>query len=110
MTAAEARGNRDTKEDEQVGHRNTFNLMVNDYYFTITATIRRVSRYTAALVYPLNEMCGRTDIITDIMKLLTEDGFSVVAISNNKLHEYAELANFPLPYTLYISWSEGVKQ
>ena len=79
MTAEEARNSRYSAEDEKVGHHNTFNLLVSDYINDIERNIRKVMHYTDAVIYSLKDLCNRTDIVEEIVRLLKEDGFEVVA-------------------------------
>lgn len=98
MTSEEARNSRYTPEDEQPGRKNTFNLLVSDYINDIERKIRKVMRYTDAAVYSLKDLCNRTDIVGEIVRLLKEAGFEVTA----KLYCEAELDMFW--YDLYITW------
>lgn len=82
MTAEEARKLRYSKEDEKVGRRNKFNLLVFDYLHDIERIIRQVMCYTDAAVYSLKDLCNRKDIVDEIMRLLDEAGFKVVAEAN----------------------------
>ena len=79
MTAEEARNSRYSAEDEKPGHHNTFNLLVSDYINDIEREIRKVMHYTDAIIYSLKDLCNRRDIVNEIMHLLEEDGFEVVA-------------------------------
>ena len=56
MTAEEARKLRYSKEDEKVGHKNTFNLLVSDYINQIDSKISHVATYTDSLIFPLNDL------------------------------------------------------
>lgn len=79
MTSEEARNSRYSAEDEKPGHHNTFNLLVFDYLHDIERQIRQVMRYTDATVYSLKDLCNRTDIADEIVRLLKEEGFEVEA-------------------------------
>lgn len=98
MTAEEARNSRYSAEDEKPGHHNTFNLLVSDYINDIERKIRKVMHYTDAIIYSLKDLCNRRDIVNEIMRLLEEDGFEVVAEANcnNELNMDW--------YDLYITW------
>lgn len=96
MTAKEARANRYSKEDEKISYRNTFNLLVADYLNNIYSEISRVSTYTDGLVYPLDRLVNRRDIVDEIVKNLKDDGYSV-----NMDESYLDKIDW---YTLYISW------
>ena len=98
MTAEEARNGRYSAEDENPGHHNTFFLLVSDYINDIERKIRKVMCYTDAAVYSLKDLCNRTDIVGEIVRLLKEAGFEVTA----KLYCEAELDMFW--YDLYITW------
>ena len=98
MTAEEARNGRYSAEDEKPGRHNTFVLLVSDYINDIERKIRKVMRYTDAAVYSLKDLCNRTDIVGEIVRLLKEAGFEVTA----KLYCEAELDMFW--YDLYITW------
>lgn len=97
MTATEARANRYSKDDEKIGHRNTFNLLVADYLNNIHSDISHVSTYTDGLVYPLGKLVNRRDIVDEIVKNLKDDGYSV-----NMDESYFNNIDW---YTLYISWA-----
>ena len=98
MTAEEARNSRYSAEDEKPGHHNTFNLLVSDYINDIERKIRKVMHYTDAIIYSLKDLCNRRDIVNEIMRLLEETGFEVVAEANcnNELNMDW--------YDLYITW------
>lgn len=98
MTAEEARNSRYSAEDEKPGHHNTFNLLVSDYINDIEREIRKVMHYTDAIIYSLKDLCNRRDIVNEIMHLLEEAGFEVVAEANcnNELNMDW--------YDLYITW------
>ena len=53
MTAEEARSLRQSAEDEKVGHKNTFNMLVSDYVNDIERKIRKVACFTDAAIYSL---------------------------------------------------------
>lgn len=97
MTATEARANRYSKDDEKIGYRNTFNLLVADYLNNIHSDISHVSTYTDGLVYTLDKLVNRRDVVEEIMKHLKNDGYTV------KMDE-SWLDNLTW-YTLYISWA-----
>ena len=97
MTAKEARANRYSKEDEKISYRNTFNLLVADYLNNIYSEINRVSTYTDGLVYPLDRLVNRRDIVDEIVKNLKNDGYIV-----NMNESYLDKLDW---YTLYISWA-----
>jgi len=97
MTATEARANRYSKDDEKIGYRNTFNLLVADYLNNIHSDISHVSTYTDGLVYTLDKLINRRDVVEEIIKHLTNDGYTV------KMDE-SWLDNLTW-YTLYISWA-----
>lgn len=82
MTAEEARNSRYSAKDEKPGCRNKFNLLVFDYLHDIERIIRQVMCYTDAAVYSLKDLCNRKDIVDEIMRLLDEAGFKVVAKAN----------------------------
>ena len=98
MTAEEARNNRDSEEDEKIGHRNTFNLLINDYVNKIENKIRLVSRYTDSLIYPLSDLCNRDDIVKEIISVLEEDGFKVTT------EDYCINESSMSWYDLYVTW------
>lgn len=100
MNAEEARNGRYSAEDEKPGRKNTFNLVVSDYINDIERKIRKVMRYTDAVVYPLKDLCNRTDIVDEIVRLLKEEGFEVTAEVNCNL----ELDMFW--HDLCITWRE----
>lgn len=77
MTAEEARNSRYSAEDEKPGHHNTFVLLVSDYINDIERKIRKVMRYTDSAVYSLKDLCNRSDIVDEIVRLLKESGFEV---------------------------------
>lgn len=77
MTAEEARNSRYSPEDEKPGHENTFNMLVSDYINDIESKIWKVARFTDAAIYSLKDLCNRTDIVDEIVRLLKEDGFEV---------------------------------
>lgn len=97
MTAKEARANSYSKEDEKIGYRNTFNLLVADYLNNIYSEINHVSTYTDGLVYNLDRLVNRRDIVDEIVKNLKDDGYSV-----NMDEFYFNNMDW---YTLYISWA-----
>ena len=99
MTAKKARANRYSKEDEKIGYRNTFNLLVADYLNNIQSEINHVSTYTDGLVYPLDRLANRRDIVDEIVKNLKDDGYIV-----NMDESYLEKVDW---YTLYISWANN---
>lgn len=99
MTAKEARANRYSKEDEKIGYRNTFNLLVADYLNNIYSEINHVSTYTDGLVYNLDRLANRRDIVDEIVKNLKDDGYSV-----NMDEFYFNNIDW---YTLYISWANN---
>ena len=98
MTAEEARRLKYTKEDEKVGHKNTFNLLVGDYVNMIEDKIRNVARYTDAGIYPLHDLCNRRDVVNEIVKTLTKDGFTV----STETKYYFDIKAYGC--VLYISW------
>ena len=98
MTAEEARNSRYSAEDEKPGHHNTFNLLVSDYINDIERKIRQVMHYTDAIIYSLKDLCNRRDIVNEIMHLLEEDGFEVVAEANCNIELNMDW------YDLYITW------
>lgn len=85
MTAEEARNGRYSAEDEKLGQKNTFNLLVSDYINDIERKIRKVMRYTDSAIYSLKDLCNRTDIVDEIVRLLKEEGFEVTAEVNCNL-------------------------
>lgn len=85
MTVEEARNGRYSAEDEKPGHKNTFNLLVSDYINDIERKIRKVMRYTDSAIYSLKDLCNRTDIVDEIVRLLKEEGFEVTAEVNCNL-------------------------
>lgn len=99
MTAKEARANRYSKEDEKISYRNTFNLLVADYLNNIYSEISHVSTYTDGLVYPLDKLVNRRDIVDEIVKTLKNDGYIV-----NMDESYLNKIDW---YTLYISWANN---
>lgn len=100
MTAEEARNSRYSSEDEKPGHHNTFNLLVIDYLHDIERSIRQVMHYTDAIVYSLKDLCNRRDIVNEIMRLLDEAGFKVVAEANCNIDLDMEW------YDLFITWKK----
>lgn len=98
MTAEEARNSRYSAEDEKPGHHNTFNLLVSDYINDIERQIRKVMHYTDATIYSLKDLCNRRDIVDEIIHLLDEDGFEVIAEANCN-----NALNMDW-YDLYITW------
>lgn len=98
MTAEEARNSKYSAEDEKLGHKNTFNLIVSDYINDIDRKIRKVMRYTNAAIYSLKDLCNRTDIVDEIVRQLKEDGFEVTA----EVDCNVELDIFW--HDLYITW------
>jgi len=98
MTAEEARNGRYSAEDEKPGHKNTFNLLVSDYINDIERKIRKVMRYTDSAIYSLKDLCNRTDIVDEIVRLLKEEGFEVTA----EVHCNLELDMFW--HDLCITW------
>ncbi len=98
MTAEEARNSRYSAEDEKPGHKNTFNLLVSDYINDIERKIRKVMCFTDAVVYSLKDLCNRSDIADEIVLLLREAGFEVVA-------EAHFVEDFDVVwFDLYITW------
>lgn len=97
MTATEARANRYSEDDEKIGHRNTFNLLVGGYLNNIHSDISHVSTYTNGLVYPLDKLVNRRDVVEEIIKHLKNDGYTVT-IDESNLDKVTW-------YTLYISWA-----
>lgn len=98
MTAEEARNSRYSAEDEKLGHKNTFNLLVSDYINDIERNIRKVMRYTNAVVYSLKDLCNRIDIVDEIVRQLKEEGFEVEA------EPYCGIELDMFWYDLYITW------
>lgn len=98
MTAEDARNGRYSSEDEKLGHKNTFNLLVSDYINDIERKIRKVMRFTDAAVYSLKDLCNRSDIADKIVLLLREAGFEVVAEAH--FVEDVDVVWFDL----YITW------
>ena len=98
MTAEEARNSRYSAEDEKPGHHNTFNLLVSDYINDIERKIRKVMHYTDATIYSLKDLCNRKDIVDEIIRLLEEDGFEVVAEANCNIELNMDW------YELFITW------
>lgn len=98
MTAEEARNGRYSTEDEKLGYKNTFNLLVSDYVNDIERKIRKVMRYTDAVVYSLKDLCNRKDIVDEIVRLLKEEGFEV------SLEIHCELELDIFWDDLYITW------
>ena len=101
LTAAKARNKRYTAEDEKVGHKNTFNLLVCDYMNAIEAEIDQVCTYTDMLVYPLRKLCNRQDIVYQIVKNLETDGFVVCA---QKMYGDDDNYISGCYYELWITW------
>lgn len=98
MKAEEARKQRYSSTAEQVGFRNTFNLLVGDYYQNIQSKISSICKYTDSLVVPLYDLCNREDCVKHLVWELKEDGYKV---------DYDENCwNNISWYTLYITWSE----
>ena len=100
MTAEEARNSRYSAKDEKPGRRNKFNLLVFDYLHDIERIIRQVMCYTDAAVYSLKDLCNHKDIVDEIMRLLDEAGFKVVAKANCNVDLDMEW------YDLYITWKK----
>lgn len=100
MTAEEARNSRYSAEDEKPGHHNTFNLLVFDYFNDIERKIRQVARYTDAAIYSLKDLCNRKDIVDEIIRLLEEAGFKVIAEENCNVELNMEW------YDLFITWKK----
>lgn len=98
MTAEEARSLRYSEEDENVGHKNTFNLLVSDYVNDIERKIRKVARYTNAAIYSLKDLSNRTDVVEEIVRQLKAAGFGVTA----EVECNVELDIFW--HELYITW------
>ena len=98
MTAEEARNSRYSSEDEKLGFRNTFNLLVSDYIHDIERKIRKVMCFTDATIYSLKDLCNRKDIVDEIVRLLKEDRFEVTG----EVQCVAELDMYW--YDLYIKW------
>ena len=101
MTAEEARKRRYSKEDEKVGHKNTFNLLVSDYINQIDSKISHVATYTDSLIFPLNDLCNRQDVVEEIVKTLVKDGF-IISVET-KYHFDIKAYGF----VLYISWNNN---
>lgn len=104
MTAEEARQLRYSKEDEKVGHKNTFNLLVGDYVNMIEDKIRSIARYTDAGIYPLPDLCNRQDVVEEIVKTLIKDGFTVSPETKYRFDISAYC------FELYISWRKPNEQ
>ena len=96
----EARNSRYSAEDEKPGHHNTFNLLVFDYLNDIEQKIRQVMHYTDATVYSLKDLCNRTDIVDEIVRLLKEEGFKV------SLEPHCELELDIFWDDLFITWKK----
>lgn len=77
ITAEEARNSRHSVEDEKVGHKNTFNLLVSDYVNDIERKIRKVMCFTDSTIYSLKGLCNRTDVADEIVRQLRSAGFEV---------------------------------
>lgn len=108
MTAEEARKLRYSKEDEKVGHKNTFNLLVSDYINQIDSKIGHVATYTDSLIFPLNELCNRQDIVDEIVKQLKKDGY-IVSLQTKyvtlQTKYYFDIKSYV--FELYISWNNN---
>lgn len=104
MTAEEARQLRYSKEDEQIGHKNTFNLLVGDYVNVIESKIRSVARYTDAGIYPLPDLCNRGDVVEKIVDTLRTDGFTVSVETKYRFDIKA------CYFDLYITWRKPNEQ
>ena len=100
MTAEEARNSRYSTRDVNPGRCNQFSLLVFDYLHDIERIIRQVMCYTDAAVYSLKDLCNRKDIVDEIMRLLDEAGFKVVAKANCNVDLDMEW------YDLYITWKK----
>lgn len=98
MTAEEARNNRYSAEDEKLGYRNTFNLLVSDHINDIERKIRKVMNYTDATIYSLEDLCNRKDIVDEIVRILKEDGFKVSVEANCNVELDMDW------YDLFITW------
>lgn len=98
MTAEEARNSRYSAEDEKPEHYNTFNLLVIDYLHDIEHKIRQVMHYTDAIIYSLKDLCNRTDIVGEIVRLLKDKGFEVTSEVKCNLGSHVFWAD------LYITW------
>ena len=101
MTAEEARKLRYSKEDEKGGHKNTFNLLVLDYINQIYNNIGYVAIYTDSLIFPLNDLCNRQDIVNEIVKRLKKDGYIV----SSQTKYYFDIKSYV--FELYISWNNN---
>lgn len=100
MTAEEARNSRYSAEDEKLGHKNAFNLLVSDYINDIERKIRKVMHYTDAAIYSLEDLCNRKDIADEIVCLLKEDGFEVSVVAKCNIESDMDW------YDLYITWKK----
>ena len=98
MTAEEARSLRQSAEDEKVGHKNTFNMLVSDYVNDIERKIRKVACFTDAAIYSLKDLCNRTDVADEIVRQLRESGFKVTPDVKCYLGTHVMWAD------LYITW------
>lgn len=98
MTAEEARKLRHSAEDEKVGHKNTFNLLVSDYVNDIERKIRKVACFTDAAIYSLKDLCNRSDVADEIVRQLRESGFKVTRDAKCYLGTHVVWAD------LYITW------
>lgn len=98
MTAEEARNCRYSAEDEKVGHKNTFNLLVSDYVNDIERKIRKVACFTDAAIYSLKDLCNRTDVVDEIVRQLRASGFVVTPDVKCYLGTHVVWAD------LYITW------
>jgi hypothetical protein len=98
MTAEEARSLRHSAEDEKVGHKNTFNLLVSDYVNDIERKIRKVACFTDAAIYSLKDLCNRTDVVEEIVRQLKATGFKVTPDVKCYLGTHVMWAD------LYITW------
>ena len=98
MTAEEARNRRHSAEDEKVGNKNTFNLLVSDYVNDIECKIRKVACYTNAAIYSLKDLANRTDVVEEIIRQLRESGFGVTPEVKCYLGTHIFWAD------LYITW------
>lgn len=98
MTAAEARNARYSPEEEKPGQKNTFNLLVSDYINDIERKIRKVMHYTDATIYSLKDLCNRSDILDEIVRILKEQGFEV----SEEIYCDVELDMFW--HDLHITW------
>ena len=99
ISANEARKLRIPKEEEAVGKKNTFNLLVGDILNDIECKIHKVASYTDGIEYKFKYTFNRNDVVDAVMKELQKAGYNLWLDMKFNFNTRIYL------YTLYISWN-----